>query len=489
MLALNPLSASALRQFVFPMLVAAAGLVSTPAAAAEITMEPFPETGTWRYPFSLNDGSAMPPQKVRLTGEIVPGDAEKLRELVQKGLAALYEADGRGDEPQPGENMVVVSLDSPGGDFRTGIEIGNVIRELSMPTLVEREAACLSACAVAFMSGYLLQVESDPERLRMVEAGGKLGFHRPFFVNVEGFDLSNFEGLTQAEIDEVISFEYATFYDLANEVIQEMLAADPRAWSNELLLQMLLATQDGAGGHTFVYLDKVGQAIEWGIHVSGVAVPETRNRYHHNLEVWTLCFNSAFDGMESIDWQDADDFKDADVVRQSIKAESASEWAYLYDVEIWGLTGEGCEVSYSNDGTHARSGGVSVGLLEGRGLIHLYKASTSIADIAAPPGVAAPTPENLLARLERSRYGRCRVYRGAALIDNQPCARATERDDIAGTSREVYTWPSGNRTIIAEANGIGTINGDRMDFEFRQEHEAYCQKNLISGNTFCYDVQ
>ena len=481
-----PLSCALAARFAALLLVC---MMAAPAQSADITMEPFPDAPSWRFPFLLNDGSDLPAQKVRLTGEIVPGDAEKLRAVVTKGLQDISLANGRDYAPVPGDNLVVVSFDSPGGDFRTGIEIGKVIRELSMPTLVENDASCLSACAVAFMSGYLLQVESDPERLRVVEAGGRLGFHRPFFVDIEGFDLSSFEGLAQSEIDEVMSYEYATFYDLANELIQEMLAVDARAWSNELLLQMLLAKQDQSGENTFVYLDKVGQAIAWGIQVTGVAVPQTQDRFDHNLELWNLCINSAFQDMETIDWQDVDDFEDASVARQSIVAESTTEWNFTYDVEIWGLTGEGCKVTYSKDGTFVSSREVSVDLLNGRGLIHLYKATTPITDIAIPRTVSVPTELQLTARLKQSRLGQCRIYNGANLVDQDPCTRAMEANVLAGTSSKVYTWPSGNQTIVAEVGGATTINGNPVDFEFRPEHDMFCEKNLTSGNTFCYGVK
>lgn len=482
------------------------GALTAPARAADITVELFHDVNPWEFRF-FNSSSFEPRAlKARLTGEIVPGDAKKLRDAVVSGLRQLNELTDPDWEPVPGRDLVVVSLDSPGGDFRTGIEIGNTIRALSLPTLVERDATCLSACAVAFMFGYTLQPESYPERVRVLEAGGTLGFHRPVFVDVEGFDLSSFEGQTQAEIDAVISYEYATFYDLANQLIQEMLATDPAAWSNDLLLRMLLAEQKADGANTFVYLDKVGQAIEWGVRVSGLALPRIQCQRDHHREIWSLCYNTVFAELDYLRWQATGDF---DAVRRGLQTiydvEGDAE-SHNYEVVIEGRNGERCQVSYSKDGLSieaSRTSSTYVDPTDGDNVIFLHKAGTALREIARPAGARRPTPQMLAERLARrdllqcpvnstaaQPIARCRLSSGGMMIRSEPCTQLVKQDSITGDVRVTYEWEDGGQTVVVNPSSkTGTIDGSRMERRYPKESrnfKGFCALSFGTGNQFCY---
>lgn len=69
-----------------------------------------------------------------------------------------------------------VWLNSDGGDVDAGMELGRLLRELGVHTLVGENDRCLSSCVFAFMGG---------ERRRV--AGG-LGIHRPYFPYTDGPD-------------------------------------------------------------------------------------------------------------------------------------------------------------------------------------------------------------------------------------------------------------------------------------------------------------
>ena len=107
---------------------------------------------------------------IRMSGPIVEGDAERLRDAI-----------GRGNDATP----FFIVFDSPGGNFLEGVRIGQVLEEMtrgnSDPTLrgalVLAGDECLSACAVALT----LSITRDLVGYdRYVEQGGRLGFHMPF---------------------------------------------------------------------------------------------------------------------------------------------------------------------------------------------------------------------------------------------------------------------------------------------------------------------
>ena len=74
---------------------------------------------------------------VRVEGEFERGDGEKFESVVSR-LPLL---------------MVVVILNSPGGDLESGLQIGKEINVRGYSTAVEREKLCASACALTWLAG------------------------------------------------------------------------------------------------------------------------------------------------------------------------------------------------------------------------------------------------------------------------------------------------------------------------------------------------
>jgi hypothetical protein len=62
-----------------------------------------------------------------------------------------------------------VWLDSNGGDIDAGMELGRLLRDRGVYTLVGKNDQCMSACVFVFMGGERRSV------------AGRLGIHRPFF--------------------------------------------------------------------------------------------------------------------------------------------------------------------------------------------------------------------------------------------------------------------------------------------------------------------
>ncbi|HZP98280.1 MAG TPA: hypothetical protein VFB13_02000 [Reyranella sp.] len=111
---------------------------------------------------------------VRLTGYIMPGDGEKLRDMLD--TIASYPA-AKADGP-----LTTIELSSMGGSLLDGFQIGSLMRKYHLIAVVRSHDLCLSSCALALVGGNVQDVpQSYPTRCN-IEIGGKVGFHN-FFLN------------------------------------------------------------------------------------------------------------------------------------------------------------------------------------------------------------------------------------------------------------------------------------------------------------------
>lgn len=126
-------------KLLFGALIAASvtAVVASPANAADFRVIP------------SKDGA---PSGIILSGDIVPGDAEKF---------SLIAAN------QPN---AVVFLSSNGGALASAIEIGKVIKIREYSTAVYNGSYCASSCALIWLSG----------SRRVIYNGGKVGFHASY---------------------------------------------------------------------------------------------------------------------------------------------------------------------------------------------------------------------------------------------------------------------------------------------------------------------
>ena len=112
------------------------------------------------YTRVVPNGAPVPAEEVRvfLSGEITRADVASAALMV-----GLLE---RGRQKIAGNT---VWLDSNGGDIDAGMELGRMLRDRGIYTLVGKNDQCMSACVFVFMGGERRSV------------AGRLGIHRPFF--------------------------------------------------------------------------------------------------------------------------------------------------------------------------------------------------------------------------------------------------------------------------------------------------------------------
>lgn len=197
-------------------------------------------TSLTAFPSGLADGGN--PAVLRIEGEIVKGDAERVKQALEEGT----------------NRPLVISFDSPGGVFAEAFRIAEVLRydiESQDPRIaglmVFAGDECLSACAIAFAAS--VDTAHPDTDTRFVENGGKLGFHMPYIP--EGTDTTG-TGARQM---------LGLGYDVAGEMVSLLQqSANPP----ELLLRMLKHRT----ASSFYVLS--GDLETWRMSFSPVAAPE-----------------------------------------------------------------------------------------------------------------------------------------------------------------------------------------------------------------------
>lgn len=291
---------SAVRRRYLEGSVAATLILAGPGAvAADFTYEPPAQYDTQRFPIPTLLGE-LPRHMVRIRGSIEVEDVKRLKAFLESLPihSPFYDADGNqieddrflSREAENYQTPITLSLDSKGVSFEAAIQIGRLLRERrDIATLVERDAVCLSACAVIFMFGQEDWGIQGHAFQRYLESGGVIGFHRPT-VAVSLRPSGSAMRASPEALAAYIAQEFSNAYDAASQQIQEMLEIHPEAWNMELIVSMLTATgRDGA--EPFVYLDTVDDAIRWGVDVLNLIDPPRRTREDQRRRAYWLCAN------------------------------------------------------------------------------------------------------------------------------------------------------------------------------------------------------
>jgi len=93
---------------------------------------------------ALNFEPSTNGEVIRASGPIEPGDAAKLRKLLDEDVRYRF------GMPRTG---VTLNLHSPGGSVLSGLELANLVRERGLMTHVTADSVCASACTFVFIGG------------------------------------------------------------------------------------------------------------------------------------------------------------------------------------------------------------------------------------------------------------------------------------------------------------------------------------------------
>lgn len=101
---------------------------------------------------------------ILLTGKIVQGDLNKIIKIIQNN------------------DVIGVVLDSKGGDLEEAIKIAQVVKELNLAVIVEKDATCGSACFFIFIAGNNRLAAGIEMKGTNID-GGFIAIHRPYLAN------------------------------------------------------------------------------------------------------------------------------------------------------------------------------------------------------------------------------------------------------------------------------------------------------------------
>jgi len=186
--------------------------------------------------------------KLRLTGMIETGDADKLHGILDKLLGGAAKTDAP---------MAIVELSSMGGSLTEGFLIGTILRDFKVIAVVRQRDFCMSSCALAFLAGNMHR--EPPEKYPLecnLEIGGKVAFHN-FFLNRNG--------LREVTVDDPVQSRLQGFADARGG------AALLIKYAGEIGLQpTFVASMMGRPVDDFQYIETVGQFLS--LHVCPIGL-------------------------------------------------------------------------------------------------------------------------------------------------------------------------------------------------------------------------
>jgi hypothetical protein len=198
-------------------------------------------------------GDAIMQCDATLTGEIRDGDADKLRSFAkQNGWEPAFAGSGSTD------GIRTLCLDSNGGSYLEGIELGNVIGSIGIRTAVGPDRTCESACALTFMYGTFRTFEDIILPERRLHPRGTLGFHAPGLVVPRG-------DYTEDAVNDA--------YRVAIQSVERL--ARMRGMGQSIFPQALFLTILGTPPEEMRYVRTVQEAATWNIEVFPVGFPTT----------------------------------------------------------------------------------------------------------------------------------------------------------------------------------------------------------------------
>jgi hypothetical protein len=202
-------------------------------------------SGQAKYP---TDGSVFQPSDctIKLSGPIVVGDTEKLKALGtrREGKLALNGT---------------LCLDSPGGSYKEGITISELLLDQGMTTIVTSDAVCYSACALIFMTGGDWQ--DGRAWYRYIQPGAELGFHAPYLTRLPN------QLYTKDEMEEVYRFAIKSIRDLTRLGQQHHVP-------DTFLPTPILAELLDKGPSELFLVDTVYKAAQLRIDLNGTRTPK-----------------------------------------------------------------------------------------------------------------------------------------------------------------------------------------------------------------------
>lgn len=177
----------------------------------------------------LTPKSALVTHTIRLTGLIEPGDADRLRKILERLRATTPST---ADAP-----LATIELSSKGGDLYEGLKLGYLFREFAVATMVRADDLCLSGCALAFLGGTQGHASPQATPSRSLEIGGQVGFHNFYLTSPADLSAGSKDareglvtGFSVARGGAAALVRYAAQMGIDVAFVARMMGQPPDAW-------------------------------------------------------------------------------------------------------------------------------------------------------------------------------------------------------------------------------------------------------------------
>ncbi len=202
-----------------------------------------------------------------LEGAIERGDLQRLHALVGAQRERQFDKPPR------------LCLHSPGGSYGEGLAVARYLMEHGIGTAIPAGGECYSACAIIFMGG---SFPWKGELNRYLHSQGVLGFHAPYIPD------SNNKNRLMVDEGEV-----GAAY---SEGIKAMKAFMELGVGNQVkrIVPELMQEMIARGPSDFFFIDTVGKAVRFRIHLYGIDQPPAVDAQG----ICNACVNMNYGGYE-----------------------------------------------------------------------------------------------------------------------------------------------------------------------------------------------
>lgn len=160
------------------------------------------ESGPAEADVSYTPKSGSRVAMIEVTGEISAEDLQNFANFSRMALAVA-------ESPR----MYITRLDSVGGDMRTALAIGRIVREDRSAVSVLHEAECYSSCVLVLAGGAIRWVD------------GVIGIHRPFDPNDTNVTAES-QKARYAELEDIVK-SYLAEVNISAQLYDDMMRIPP----------------------------------------------------------------------------------------------------------------------------------------------------------------------------------------------------------------------------------------------------------------------
>ncbi len=232
-----------------PLLVLASANRAWAARLSVLQLDRFDDLNNGSIDVDAGTGHNLGPDgdvvcNLLLEGPIERGDLDNLKQAIGHQRTSNFDKVPR------------LCLHSPGGSYGEGLDIATYLMKESIGTAVPRDAECYSACAVVFMGGtYPWKGELN----RFLHVQGVLGFHAPY--------IPDRNDRSKTLVDEAkVRLAFSDGIRAMSAFMQLGVGNPVKRITPELMQEMM-----AQGPEEFFFVDTIGKAIRFRIHLTGIA--------------------------------------------------------------------------------------------------------------------------------------------------------------------------------------------------------------------------